>query len=252
MIKFFRKIRQNMIKEDKIIKYLLYAFGEIILVVIGILIALSINNYNTLKKERALEFDYLERLTSEIKEEVAYYDTLKTNFEKKNNAIIRMLKMWNSDTKFIKDSTQFFNDFFAGNGVHPWYKEPVIWTQLVQSGELSLIKDQELIEGLYKHYANLNRAIENFKEYPTQTTNEARKLLATAFVNEEFLTTAGSLRPLKPTPETLNYILENDKIYRELFTRVAIIARIHMGVMDRLSKSGNKVILLLENHQNAL
>ena len=46
MIKFFRKIRQNMIKENKVSKYLLYAIGEIILVVIGILIALSINNWN--------------------------------------------------------------------------------------------------------------------------------------------------------------------------------------------------------------
>jgi hypothetical protein len=49
MIKFFRKIRQNMIKENKISKYMLYAIGEIILVVIGILIALSINNWNTNK-----------------------------------------------------------------------------------------------------------------------------------------------------------------------------------------------------------
>ena len=46
MIKFFRKIRQKLIKENRFSKYLLYAIGEIILVVIGILIALSINNWN--------------------------------------------------------------------------------------------------------------------------------------------------------------------------------------------------------------
>ncbi len=44
MIKFFRKIRQQMLSENKFGKYLLYAIGEIILVVIGILIALQINN----------------------------------------------------------------------------------------------------------------------------------------------------------------------------------------------------------------
>jgi hypothetical protein len=44
MIKFFRKIRQTTIKENKASKYLLYAIGEIILVVIGIVIALQINN----------------------------------------------------------------------------------------------------------------------------------------------------------------------------------------------------------------
>ena len=46
MIKFFRKIRQQLLNESKFKKYLLYAIGEIILVVIGILIALAINNNN--------------------------------------------------------------------------------------------------------------------------------------------------------------------------------------------------------------
>jgi uncharacterized membrane protein YgaE (UPF0421/DUF939 family) len=50
MIKFFRKIRQKMLTENKFGKYLTYAIGEIILVVIGILIALSINNWNENKK----------------------------------------------------------------------------------------------------------------------------------------------------------------------------------------------------------
>ena len=46
MIKFFRKIRQNLLMENKTGKYFKYAIGEIILVVIGILIALQINNWN--------------------------------------------------------------------------------------------------------------------------------------------------------------------------------------------------------------
>jgi sensor domain CHASE-containing protein len=54
MIKFFRKIRQNMIKENRTSKYLLYAIGEIVLVVIGILIALSINNSNQERKEEII------------------------------------------------------------------------------------------------------------------------------------------------------------------------------------------------------
>ncbi|WP_204346698.1 DUF6090 family protein [Psychroserpens algicola] len=50
MIKFFRKIRQNLLMENKTGKYFKYAIGEIILVVIGILIALQINNWNENKK----------------------------------------------------------------------------------------------------------------------------------------------------------------------------------------------------------
>ena len=50
MIKFFRKIRQKLLSENKFSKYLIYAIGEIVLVVIGILIALQINNWNESKK----------------------------------------------------------------------------------------------------------------------------------------------------------------------------------------------------------
>jgi hypothetical protein len=61
MIKFFRKIRQNLVTENKFSKYLFYAIGEVILVVIGILIALNINNQNeqTIKEEK-LKSVYLE------------------------------------------------------------------------------------------------------------------------------------------------------------------------------------------------
>jgi hypothetical protein len=51
MIKFFRKIRQNLIMENKTGKYFKYAIGEIVLVVIGILIALQINNWNEQRKD---------------------------------------------------------------------------------------------------------------------------------------------------------------------------------------------------------
>jgi len=53
MIKFFRKIRQNLLRENKTRKYYKYAIGEITLVVIGILIALQINNWNeNIEKQR--------------------------------------------------------------------------------------------------------------------------------------------------------------------------------------------------------
>ena len=64
MIKFFRRIRQRLLSENKFSKYLIYAIGEIILVVIGILIALQINNLNQAKKDR----DYETTMLIQIKE----------------------------------------------------------------------------------------------------------------------------------------------------------------------------------------
>ncbi len=66
MIKFFRKIRQKLLSENKFSKYLIYAIGEIILVVIGILIALSINNWNENRKIKNLEIATLIELKDNL------------------------------------------------------------------------------------------------------------------------------------------------------------------------------------------
>jgi hypothetical protein len=66
MIKFFRKIRYSLLETEKTGKYFKYAIGEIILVVIGILIALSINNWNETKKERKLETKVLNELLTSL------------------------------------------------------------------------------------------------------------------------------------------------------------------------------------------
>lgn len=62
MLRFFRKLRQKLLDEGYIRKYLVYAVGEIVLVMIGILLALQINNWNELRKEKAREISYLNRL----------------------------------------------------------------------------------------------------------------------------------------------------------------------------------------------
>jgi len=66
MIKFFRKIRQRLLTENKFSKYLLYAIGEVVLVVIGILIALSLNNNSENKKLVVQEIKILKEIKSEL------------------------------------------------------------------------------------------------------------------------------------------------------------------------------------------
>jgi len=67
MIKFFRKIRQRLLSENKFSKYLIYAIGEIVLVVIGILIALQINNWNEESKAEIKEYKLLTEMRSNLK-----------------------------------------------------------------------------------------------------------------------------------------------------------------------------------------
>jgi hypothetical protein len=89
MIKFFRKIRQNLLMENKTGRYFKYAIGEIILVVIGILIALSINNWNEESKDRdkllniySLIYNDIEDDIKELQKNVEFYNEKKSVFEK--------------------------------------------------------------------------------------------------------------------------------------------------------------------------
>ena len=59
MINFFRKIRKKLADDNKPLKYMRYAIGEIVLVVIGILIALSINNWNEVRINNQKEIEYI-------------------------------------------------------------------------------------------------------------------------------------------------------------------------------------------------
>ena len=72
MIRFFRKIRQNLIKENKVGKYLLYAIGEIVLVVIGILIALQINTWNEDRKQSTSEDEFITSVKNDLKQDKAF------------------------------------------------------------------------------------------------------------------------------------------------------------------------------------
>ena len=70
MIKFFRKIRQKLLSENKFSKYLIYAIGEIVLVVIGILIALQINNWNEERKNSDFETQILKEISSSLQNDL--------------------------------------------------------------------------------------------------------------------------------------------------------------------------------------
>ena len=85
MIKFFRKIRQRLLTENKFSKYLIYAIGEIILVVIGILIALSINNWNEAQRDRSFEVKMLKEINLALKIDIEYFKLMSTRVQTLNS-----------------------------------------------------------------------------------------------------------------------------------------------------------------------
>jgi hypothetical protein len=154
MIKLFRKIRQKMLTENKFSKYLLYAIGEILLVVIGILIALQINNQNDLKKARAKEVHYLANIKTDLKiniQELDNYILVRTQIIDAANTILKHI-----DGKPIDDLEEFNA---LGVPIYNWEKfhqNNNTFKELVSSGNLALISNDSIkntlldIETLYK------------------------------------------------------------------------------------------------------
>ena len=81
MIKFFRKIRRNLLNEGKTTRYFKYAIGEILLVVIGILIALQINNWNENNKRDVIRQSYYKQLLEDLDKDKIYIENRIIQFD---------------------------------------------------------------------------------------------------------------------------------------------------------------------------
>jgi hypothetical protein len=90
MIKFFREIRQKLLSKNKFSTYLLYAIGEIALVMIGILLALQVNNWNEQRKDNATEQKILTALQEDL---IINIDRLKSDILLEQNTIDQAQKI---------------------------------------------------------------------------------------------------------------------------------------------------------------
>ncbi|MCB0462680.1 MAG: DUF6090 family protein [Flavobacteriaceae bacterium] len=106
MIKFFRKIRYNLMEQNKTGKYLKYAIGEIILVVIGILIALQINNWNEARKSKVFETEILTQVQANLIKDKLTLQNIASNFQKAIESSNKILESKWSDQD--KDSLKYW------------------------------------------------------------------------------------------------------------------------------------------------
>jgi Family of unknown function (DUF6090) len=140
MIKFFRKIRQNLLIENKTRKYFKYAIGEIILVVIGILIALQVSNWNQDRKDRISERKILNNINRDFIQNKASFDKVKVvNYKNlaSLDSIVEMLQEGEiTIEKYIK-----YNKLITGTTYNP-YSSTV--DAVINSNSLELIQGDEL------------------------------------------------------------------------------------------------------------
>ena len=109
MIKLFRNIRKTLIMENKTANYLKYAIGEIVLVVIGILIALQINNWNETRKARVKEVEILKDFQISLQFEIVQIDSVLNQSDRAKASIHKVLNHLENDLPY-SDSLDY--DFF--------------------------------------------------------------------------------------------------------------------------------------------
>ena len=149
MIKVFRKIRQNLLSQGKTGKYLKYAIGEIVLVVLGILIALSINNWNQSRKQNIAEKEFLEGIKTDLKKDKEYinlviqlqkpkievFDFLNTGLPELYNenqiAVDSLFKIYFTSQRTFYPISGSFQSAVSGNEINS-YKDKVISSSLIK------------------------------------------------------------------------------------------------------------------------
>jgi len=161
MIKFFRQIRQNLIMENKTANYIKYAIGEIVLVVIGILIALQINNWNEDRKTNLEEQRALLNIHSDFsKNEVLLMDLITTT----QSSIDAGIKILNYTGNKEKPKTEDeFNDLLNILFSHdPYYPQNGFLDDLLNSGKLGIFENVDLRNLLSSWKPNLEILNEKF------------------------------------------------------------------------------------------
>ena len=140
MIPFFRKIRKKMADDNKLLKYSRYAIGEIVLVVIGILIALSINNWNEERKTNGIAQNYYSQLLKDLEKDSAYIQ----------RQIIRVdhnIKLYDDHIEVLKqedlDTTGLLNSFLTLDYGYWYYIFNTNTIETLQStGDIKLMPSQ--------------------------------------------------------------------------------------------------------------
>lgn len=157
MIKFFRNIRQTLLQEGRSSSYLKYAIGEIVLVVIGILIALQINNWNEQRKDNIKENHIVKSLYDEFIDNYHYIEERKQQLSNKTEeSDLVLLRLCNEKHSGISaDSllTLTYSTFIGGSAYSP---KTSTFKRVINNEEFNLIQQDSLKTLLNQYHSVLD------------------------------------------------------------------------------------------------
>jgi hypothetical protein len=149
MIKFFRKIRYDLMEKNKTGKYLKYAIGEIILVVIGILIALQINNWNQNRIDRNEENEIITKLHKDFKENKKNIKGFIVTNKNEMNAQMELMNLIGAPKEeLIKHNLDSL--LYVSFGANELSFADNTLKNIMNSGQLNLLKNEDIQALLYE------------------------------------------------------------------------------------------------------
>ena len=151
MIKFFRKIRQNLLSEGKTGKYLKYAIGEIILVVIGIFIAIQLNNLNEERKLKIKEGEYYCKLLEDVQQDLLQIDKLIIESDKRiksSNELLGLLQKQDLNSYLI--ANKMLGAVLLATYTFKPNKAAI--EDIKSSGNLAILKDENVKSRISEYY----------------------------------------------------------------------------------------------------
>lgn len=155
-MKIFRNIRQKLAAENKVMAYLRYAIGEIALVVIGILIALQLNNWNSTRIEKNKESVYLKNIKRDLSGQIrSINDQMNAELAFSRTAK-PLLEYYKKHHQFKVDSS-FTSAIGNLTGRRTFVKINPTYTELLSSGNVDIISDNKFKGKLISYYQELER-----------------------------------------------------------------------------------------------
>ena len=153
MTRIFRNIRQKLASENKVMAYLRYAIGEILLVMIGILLALQVNNWNELRKQGIAETEFIEGVKKDLAQDKNYIDFILEKTAPK----IEAFELLN---KNLVDS--LFRIYFSTEGARTFYPVSGSFQSALSGNVLNNYKNKEITGSLIKLYnSTYSRLLDN-------------------------------------------------------------------------------------------
>lgn len=174
MIKFFRQIRQRLVSKNKYSKYMLYAIGEIALVMIGILLALQVNNWNEKRKAKVKEVEVLEDFQKGLTFDIKQLDSIVFQYDRAKFAINKILQHLEKDLPYTDSLDIYFFDttlVFDSGGL------TVGAYETLKSNGFDLISNKEIRDLVILVYDEFNPWLDKWEQRYINKIFEAKQNL---------------------------------------------------------------------------